>query len=99
SVDNVYRSPFPTRRSSGLAPTRQVQEHSYDAFLAKPRVQSLAPNQFTCPGCGARTESDAISKDCQFCGTALVAGSTGDEIAPERSEEHTSELQSRENLV
>src|SRR5690606_22243883 len=79
----VLRCPYCGFEQQVAAPTRQVQEHSYDAFLAKPRVQSLAPNQFTCPGCGARTESDAISKDCQFCGTALVAGSTGDEIAPE----------------
>ncbi|GAA4518634.1 MULTISPECIES: hypothetical protein [Nonomuraea] len=80
---SVLRCPYCGHEQPIAAPTRHVREHSYDAFLAKPRVQAIAPNQFTCPGCGARTESDAISKDCQFCGTALVAGSTGDEIAPE----------------
>ncbi|MFD2355572.1 hypothetical protein ACFSTC_49355 [Nonomuraea ferruginea] len=79
----MLRCPYCGHEQPIAAPTRHVREHSYDAFLAKPRVQAIAPNQFTCPGCGARTESDAISKDCQFCGTALVAGSTGDEIAPE----------------
>ncbi|MFG1942017.1 hypothetical protein [Nonomuraea sp. NPDC048826] len=79
----LLRCPYCGHEQPVAAPDRQVREHSYDAFLAKPRVQAIAPNQFTCPGCGARTESDAISKDCQFCGTALVAGSTGDEIAPE----------------
>lgn len=79
----TLRCPYCGSAQPIQAPARQVREHSFDAFLAKPRVRSIAPNQFTCPGCGARTESDAISKDCQFCGTALVAGSTGDEIAPE----------------
>src|SRR5690606_18171077 len=79
----TLRCPYCGSAQPIQAPARQVREHSFDAFLAKPRVRSIAPNQFTYPGCGARTEHDAISKDCQFCGTALVAGSTGDEIAPE----------------
>ncbi|MFG1698346.1 hypothetical protein [Nonomuraea sp. NPDC049309] len=65
-------------------PARQVREFSYDAFLAKPRVRALAPNRFSCPGCGARTESDALSRACQFCGTPLVADTAAEEqIAPE----------------
>ncbi|TMR15846.1 hypothetical protein ETD86_26200 [Nonomuraea turkmeniaca] len=80
----TLQCPYCGRRQNIAPPTRQVREHAYDAFLAKPRVHTLAPNQFTCPGCAARTESDAISKACQFCGTALVADTAYDtQIAPE----------------
>ncbi|WP_219470541.1 hypothetical protein [Nonomuraea rhizosphaerae] len=80
----VLRCPYCGFEQPVAAPARAVREHSYDAFLAKPRVRAVAPHQFACPGCHARTESDAISKLCQFCGTALVADTTGDaQIAPE----------------
>ncbi|MBT2224602.1 hypothetical protein [Nonomuraea sp. NEAU-A123] len=80
----VLRCPYCGHEQPIAAPARAVREHSYDAFLAKPRVRSTAPNQFACPGCHARTESDAISKLCQFCGTALIADTTADsQIAPE----------------
>jgi ribosomal protein S27E len=80
----ALRCPYCGFEQAIAAPSRAVREHSYDAFLAKPRVRTLAPNQFACPGCQARTESDAISKLCQFCGTALVADTAGDtQIAPE----------------
>ncbi|MFC4011562.1 hypothetical protein ACFOY2_30330 [Nonomuraea purpurea] len=80
----VLRCPYCGYEQRIAAPTRQIREHSFDAFLAKPRVQTLAPHQFTCPGCGARTESDALSRACQFCGTPLVADTSGGaQIAPE----------------
>ncbi|MEQ4715326.1 hypothetical protein [Nonomuraea sp. B19D2] len=80
----ALRCPYCGLEQQIAAPTRQVRELSYEAFLAKPRVRTLAPNQFTCPGCAARTESDAISRTCQFCGTVLVADTANDsQIAPE----------------
>ncbi|MGP3955482.1 hypothetical protein ACTWPT_05750 [Nonomuraea sp. 3N208] len=80
----ALQCPYCGLRQNIAPPTRQVREHSYDALPAKPRVHTLAPHQFTCPGCAARTESDAISKACQFCGTALVADTANDtQIAPE----------------
>ncbi|MER6943306.1 hypothetical protein ABT294_04710 [Nonomuraea sp. NPDC000554] len=81
---SVMRCPYCGSEQRIAAPTRAVREHSYDAFLAKPRVQRLAPNRFACPGCGARTESDALSRNCQFCGTVLVADTAQDvQVAPE----------------
>ncbi|WP_237102064.1 hypothetical protein, partial [Nonomuraea sp. MG754425] len=81
----VLRCPYCGLEQPIAAPDRQIREFSYDAFLAaKPRVRSLAPNQFCCPRCGARTESDALSGACQFCGTPLVADVANDtQIAPE----------------
>ncbi|MBF8194290.1 hypothetical protein ITP53_53255 [Nonomuraea sp. K274] len=80
----ALRCPYCGLEQQIAAPARHVREYSYDAFLAKPRVRTLAARQFTCPGCGARTESDALSRACQFCGTALVAETAGDDqIAPE----------------
>ncbi|MFI6596233.1 hypothetical protein ACIBHX_08295 [Nonomuraea sp. NPDC050536] len=80
----VLRCPYCGSEQRIAAPARQVMEHSYDAFLAKPRVAAVAPHQFACPGCGARTESDALSKSCQFCGTGLVADTGSDpQVAPE----------------
>ncbi|KAB8197624.1 hypothetical protein FH608_003530 [Nonomuraea phyllanthi] len=80
----ALRCPYCGLEQPIAPPARQVREHSYEAFLAKPRVRTVAPHRFTCPGCSARTESDAISKTCQFCGTALVADTADDDqVAPE----------------
>ncbi|MFD9940150.1 hypothetical protein ACFWYW_12815 [Nonomuraea sp. NPDC059023] len=81
---SVQRCPYCGFEQRIAAPDRAVREHDYAAFLAKPRVAAVAVHQSACPGCGARTESDALSKSCQFCGAALVADTTaGDQIAPE----------------
>ncbi|MGW3342816.1 hypothetical protein ACWDA3_05895 [Nonomuraea rubra] len=81
----LLRCPYCGLEQQIAAPAARIREHSYDAFLsAKPRVQALARNRFSCPGCGARTESDALSRACQFCGTPLVADLANDsQIAPE----------------
>jgi len=63
-----------------------VKEHSWDEFVQLPRkpVATLAPHVFKCPGCGAVTESDAISDRCQFCNAAVVATvDAGDMVVPE----------------
>jgi DNA-directed RNA polymerase subunit RPC12/RpoP len=47
-----------------------VREHAFAELArlpAKP-VAKLGP-AFICPNCGARTESDLLSANCQFCGT------------------------------
>ncbi|MFI6501526.1 hypothetical protein [Nonomuraea typhae] len=81
---SLLRCPYCGLEQQIAAPARVVREHDYAAFLVKPRVPALAAHQSVCPGCGARTESDALSKSCQFCGTALVADTAaGDQIAPE----------------
>ncbi|MFC5826782.1 hypothetical protein [Nonomuraea insulae] len=80
----ALRCPYCGLEQQIAPPVRQIREFSYDAFLAKPRVRNLAPHQFACPGCGARTASDALSRACQFCGTPLVADLANDsQIAPE----------------
>ena len=70
-----------------LAPTgARVREHSFAEFAGLPRkpIAELAPNVFTCRGCGAVTESDKISDRCQFCSAPLVADTTaGEMVAPE----------------
>ncbi|SEG67021.1 hypothetical protein SAMN05444920_103839 [Nonomuraea solani] len=81
---SVLRCPYCGLEQQIAPAAGHVREFSYDAFLAKPRVRTLAPHRFACPGCAARTESDAISKICQFCGTVLIADTAADaQIAPE----------------
>lgn len=69
-----------------IAADRVVREHAWDEFVRLPRkpVATLAAYVFTCPGCGAVTESDAISDRCQFCGAPVVASVDGGEmVVPE----------------
>ena len=68
------------------AADQAVDEHSWDEFVRLPRkpIATLAAHVFTCPGCGAVTESDAISDRCQFCGAAVVATvDAGEMVVPE----------------
>ncbi|GAA4724881.1 hypothetical protein [Phytohabitans rumicis] len=73
--------------STPLQPTGlRVREHAYAEFAQLPRkpVSALAPQAFTCRGCGAVTETDKISDRCQFCGAPLVSGGPhGDMVTPE----------------
>lgn len=68
-------------------PHAAVNEHDYSAWAASNAgraVASLGGHVMKCDGCGATTESTAISTSCQFCGGHLV-GITPTEgvIAPE----------------
>ncbi|MFI5954048.1 hypothetical protein [Cryptosporangium sp. NPDC051539] len=75
-----------SRQHIQVAADRAVREHSWDEFVRLPRkpVATLANYVFTCPGCGAVTESDAISDRCQFCGAPVVANvDTGEMVVPE----------------
>ena len=51
-----------------------VREHAF-AELARLPAKPVAKlgTAFICPNCGARTESDLLSANCQFCATPLVA--------------------------
>lgn len=62
-----------------------VREHAFTelALLPAKPVAKLG-TAFACPNCNARTESDLLSANCQFCGTALVADPAAVErVAPE----------------
>jgi DNA-directed RNA polymerase subunit RPC12/RpoP len=62
-----------------------VREHAFAELAGLPAkpVAKLGP-AFVCPNCGARTESDLLSANCQFCGTPLVADPAAIErVAPE----------------
>ena len=53
-----------------------IEEHSFDGWTAanpKATVTDLGGLVLTCQGCGALTESTALSGSCQFCGGHLVA--------------------------
>nr|MDT0660144.1 hypothetical protein [Micromonospora sp. DSM 115978] len=82
----VLRCPYcGFERQLGPA-ARPVREHSYAEFAALPRkpVASLGAHVLACRTCGARTESDAISQRCQFCGASLVADAGAvQQVAPE----------------
>src|SRR5690606_40094185 len=83
---------FPTRRSSDLGPVL--------ADCALHERVDLQPDPVRC-GCGPRRHLRAGRTAGPACGSpAAAAGAVGRWPAQaERSEEHTSELQSREKLV
>src|SRR6185369_9375355 len=79
----VLRCPYCGHEQALVATGRQVREHAYAELPAKP-VATVAAHVLVCQKCGARTESDALSERCQFCGATLVADTTAvDQIAPE----------------
>ncbi|HVS68246.1 MAG TPA: hypothetical protein VHE56_06815, partial [Mycobacteriales bacterium] len=66
--------------------THTIEEHSYDAWAAIPekRVATIGKQVLQCQGCGATTETDALSGACQFCGGVLLPVSNPEGlIAPE----------------
>src|SRR5690606_41509783 len=90
SGDHRDLHPFPTRRSSDLgamaAASAWISFHGYASTWAG------VWNSPRCPG-AARAPPCAWAEKHLICGRALTCGRGF------RSEEHTSELQSRENLV
>src|SRR5690606_41687798 len=86
--------PFPTRRSSDLASTRYL--------VAEPCCRcGMLPPVTTIPGLRARRASRTHTH-YQFCLCRiplLLRHCLRSRLFIQRSEEHTSELQSRENLV
>ncbi|MDG4833815.1 hypothetical protein O7627_31550 [Solwaraspora sp. WMMD1047] len=82
----VLRCPYCGFERQLGAAGRAVREHSYAEFAALPAkpVASLGAHVLACRKCGARTESDAISQRCQFCGAPLVADAGAvQQVAPE----------------
>ncbi|TYC22445.1 hypothetical protein FXF52_20820 [Micromonospora sp. MP36] len=82
----VLRCPYCGHRQQIAGAGREVREHAYAELATLPRkpVASVGAHTFVCPGCGARTESDALAQRCQFCATPLVAdAAAGELIAPE----------------
>lgn len=72
--------------TQAIESTGKIREHSFDKLIARPRrsPDQMPAYRLVCQGCGAHTESDALSQKCQFCAAPLVADTTDDhQIAPE----------------
>ncbi|OLB82735.1 MAG: hypothetical protein AUI14_00085 [Actinobacteria bacterium 13_2_20CM_2_71_6] len=83
---NALRCPYCGHLQQLVETGRQVQEHAYGELAQLPRkpVAGLAAHVFSCQKCGAKTESNAISELCQFCGAPLVAElNAGELVVPE----------------
>jgi DNA-directed RNA polymerase subunit RPC12/RpoP len=80
---SVLRCPYCGHEQPLAAPVRQIREHAY-ADLPPKRVATVGAHVLVCRTCGARTETDDLSRRCQFCNAALVADPDAvDQIAPE----------------
>src|SRR5207302_8199867 len=85
------------RSAAKAPPVIDVHVHAMDGTLP-----GVAP---MCPNTSSFTASDPKGKEEPFgwvkeqCTPALYASAPGEYMKDVRSEEHTSELQSRENLV
>jgi predicted RNA-binding Zn-ribbon protein involved in translation (DUF1610 family) len=82
----VLRCPYCGHEQQVAGAGRAVREHSYAELLELPRkpLAAIGAHRFRCEKCGARTESDALSEQCQFCRAPLVADVLADDlIAPE----------------
>ncbi|MGC4897439.1 hypothetical protein [Micromonospora sp. DT31] len=82
----VLSCPYCGHRQEIAGAGREVREHAYAGLAALPRkpAANVGAHTFVCPGCGARTDSDALAQRCQFCTTPLVSDPAAIElIAPE----------------
>jgi DNA-directed RNA polymerase subunit RPC12/RpoP len=82
----VLRCPYCGHEQQVVAVGRQVREHRYEEIANLPPKArgSVAAHVLECQKCGARTESQALSGSCPFCGAPLVADPrAGDQIIPE----------------
>ncbi|MEU1604360.1 hypothetical protein [Micromonospora matsumotoense] len=82
----VLGCPYCGHRQEIAGAGREVREHAYAELVALPRkpAAGIGAHTFVCPGCGARTESDALARRCQFCTAPLVVDAeAGELIAPE----------------
>src|SRR5690606_41530276 len=87
SAHHPHLPSFPTRRSSDLLPTASSRRRGRGVL---DRGQ---------PGCGWRPSVPAALRPAAPPPSPAPTGAGRDAAAAARSEEHTSELQSRENLV
>src|SRR5690606_41555201 len=94
--DNDALASVPTRRSSDLTTIRRRRHAESPSWSSsRPRVRNRLRRQFK----GVHSMKRALKLLGLTLVMALVAACGGGEGAGTRSEEHTSELQSRENLV
>src|SRR5690606_41819370 len=82
---------FPTRRSSDLA----VTGHCFDLLIRRSSLCHASRSSLSMTMCGAMWKSGFITFSTELAAYSFVWIF----VSPLRSEEHTSELQSRENLV
>lgn len=83
---NVLRCPYCGHEQAVATPDRPVREHWFAELASLPRkpVAQIAPYNYACRRCGARTQSTSLSDSCQFCGASLVAEpGAGGQIVPE----------------
>src|SRR5690606_39961811 len=84
---------FPTRRSSDLKPSAAGSNWFHSVGWHLPKSEINPYDQTTDTG-----RPSPLRGPCLRAATGVHQNTTGDG-RPQRSEEHTSELQSRENLV
>jgi DNA-directed RNA polymerase subunit RPC12/RpoP len=77
----VLRCPYCGHERQVAESGQHVTEHAFASLAVLPRkpVAEIGKHRFRCEKCGAHTESDGLSEQCQFCGAPLVA----DELAPD----------------
>ena len=83
---SVLRCPYCGNEQQLAPAARSVREHDFQEFTTLPRkpLGSVGAYLYSCGKCGAKTESDALSEQCQFCAAPLVAQTDGGElVAPE----------------
>src|SRR5690606_40755123 len=92
-----YPHSFPTRRSSDLSRKRTLSGTLYSA--SAPRHHSLSSSPVTIAPSTGTTHAHTASPNTSSGTPTTATSSTAGCACSLRSEEHTSELQSRENLV
>lgn len=83
---NTLRCPYCGHEQAIPLAQRQVLEHHIEELATLPRkpVAQLAPQQYVCRKCGARTQGTTLSQSCQFCGAPMVADlAGGEQVVPE----------------
>jgi predicted RNA-binding Zn-ribbon protein involved in translation (DUF1610 family) len=83
---NALQCPYCGHTQEVAQAARPVREHDFRELATLPRkpVATIGQYAFTCGNCGATTQSDALSQQCQFCAAPMVAPITpGEMVAPE----------------
>lgn len=83
---NHLRCPYCGHEQQIPLSRRPVLEHRIEELGTLPRkpVAQLAPQQYVCRKCGARTQGTSLSQSCQFCGASMVADLTdAEQVVPE----------------
>lgn len=79
----MLRCPYCQHEQALVPAARTVTEHSFAELADKPRA-AVAAHVLSCQRCGATSDSNALSTQCQFCGSPLVADADASvQIPPE----------------